>query len=351
MLHIVLLILKIIGIILLSILGILLLSIICVLFVPVCYRIEVTREEGEGKTPVTARIKITWLLHLVNILIRYPHEVIVRVRLLFFTVFRIPEKKKEKKEKKHKKGKRDKREEKRTEKRDKKDRTSSSTEPEKPQDERHSEIQPESEEAQIKVSSPTVTEEWSRWDTDISQQLDTTENEVSEESEEGTGVIAKIRRLFHKIKLLATKIKSFFENIQYTIQRFCDKIKSVLDNIQSYRDVLESDAFKQSMTLCKTELGSVLKGLRPDKFEADVIVGMNDPAVTGEILAICGMLYPLIGQHVRIVGDFECEQTRVEGRVYIRGRIKAFTFLRMAVKVYFNKDVKTLIKQLKKEAA
>lgn len=343
MLHIVLLILKIIGIILLCILGILLLSIICALFVPVRYRIEVTREVGEGKPPFTARVKITWLLHLVNILIRYPHEVIVRVRLLIFTVFRIP--------KKEKKSKRNKREEKRTKKRDKKDRASSSTEPEKPQDERLNDVQPESKETEIKVNSPAVKEEWSRWDTDITQQLDTPEDEVSEESEEGTGLIAKIRRLFHKIKLFATKIKSFFENIQYTIQRFCDKIKSVLDNIQYYREVLESDAFRQSMTLCMTELGTVLKGLRPDKFEADVIVGMNDPAVTGEILAICGALYPLIGQHVRIVGDFECEQTRVEGRVYIRGRIRAFTFLRMAVKIYFNKDVKTLIKQLKKEAA
>lgn len=346
MLHIVLLILKIIGIILLCILGILLLSIICALFVPVRYRIEVTREEGEGKPPFTARVKITWLLHLVNILIRYPHEVIVRVRLLFFTIFRIP-----KKEKKEKDSKRNKSEGKRTKKRAQKSKESSSIELQQPQDERQIEIQPENKETEIKVSSPAATEEWSRWDTDITQQLDTPENEVPEESEEGTGVIAKIRRLFRKIKLLVTKIKSFFENIQYTIQRFCDKIKSVLDNIQYYREVLESDAFRQSMTLCKTELGSVLKGLRPDKFGADVIVGMSDPAVTGEILAICGALYPLIGQNVRIVGDFECEQTRVEGRVFIRGRIRAFTFLRMAVKMYFNKDVKTLIKQLKKEAA
>lgn len=343
MLHIVLLILKIIGIILLSILGILLLSIICVLFVPVCYRIEVTREEGGGKPPFTARVKITWLLHLVNILIRYPHEVMVRVRLLFFTVFRIPEK--------EKKRKRNKSEGKRTEKRAKKSKDSSSIELQQPQDARQSEIQPESEETAIEVASPAVTEEWSRWDTDIKQQLDAPEDEVSEESEEGDGLIAKIRRLFHKLKQFATKIKSFFENIQYTIQRFCDKIKSVLDNIQYYREVLESDAFKRSMTLCKKELGSVLRGLRPDKFEADVIVGMNDPAVTGELLAIFGALYPLIGQHVRIVGDFECEQARVEGRIYIRGRIKAFTFLRMAVKVYLNKDVKTLIKQFKKEAA
>ena len=90
MLHIILLILKIIGIVLLCILGFLILSVLCGLFVPVRYRIKVSREEGEGKPPVTAHVRITWLLHLVNILVRYPAEVIVRVRIFVFTIFRIP---------------------------------------------------------------------------------------------------------------------------------------------------------------------------------------------------------------------------------------------------------------------
>lgn len=68
MLHILLLILKIIGIVLLSILGILLLGIICALFVPVRYRIEAVRQEGEGQPPAAVRVKVTWLLHLINFL-------------------------------------------------------------------------------------------------------------------------------------------------------------------------------------------------------------------------------------------------------------------------------------------
>ena len=72
MLHIILLILKIIGIVLLCILGIIILALFCVLFVPVRYRIEVMRKEGEDEPPVDVRVKVTWLLHLLNILIRYP---------------------------------------------------------------------------------------------------------------------------------------------------------------------------------------------------------------------------------------------------------------------------------------
>ena len=121
------------------------------------------------------------------------------------------------------------------------------------------------------------------------------------------------------------------------------------DNIQYYREVLESESFRQSAALCKRELVWVLKKLKPDKFEADFIVGMEDPAATGEILAICGMLYPLIGQNIRVVGDFDCEKTHIEGLLYIRGRIRVITFIRTAVRIYFNKDIKKLIKLFKKE--
>lgn len=352
MLHIILLILKIIGIVLLSILGIIILAILGVLFVPVRYRVRVAREEGEDRPPVTAYVKVTWLLHIVNILVRYPAEVIVRARVLIFTLFRIPEK--EKKEKKKKRAKKEKKIKEKKEK--KKNREEENVKPEETDENiDNQEFDPETmiletqdvqvlpEERETSTVS-TVTEPY------VAFMGDEEIESEPEESEEKKSLFDKIEKILSKIKQIIEKIKALLENIQYTIRKFCDKIKAVLDNIQYYREVLESDPFRQSLQMCKGELGWVLKRLKPDKFEADLIVGMENPATTGEILAICGMLYPLIGQHVRIAGDFECEKTRVEGRLYIRGRIRMFTFLRIVIRLYFNKDIKKLIKLLKKEA-
>lgn len=313
MLHIILLILKIIGIILLSIVGIILLAFVSVLFVPVRYRIRLTREEGENAPPVTAYVKVTWLLHFINVLVRYPAKVTVRARILLFTLFRIPDKDK----KSHKKRKSDK-----------------SSLKEKHKKEKEQEPQ---EEVPAKVDVPKSYEAFGGADAD------------SAEREEGGGDEENIS-FFGKIRLIFKKIKEFFQNIRYTIRTFCDKIKSVLDNIQYYREVLEGEPFRNSMELCKKELSWMFKKLKPDKFEADFIVGMEDPAATGEILAVCGMLYPLIGPNIRVVGDFECEKMRIEGRLYMRGRIRAFTFLRIAIRIYFNRNIKQLIKILKKEA-
>ena len=174
-----------------------------------------------------------------------------------------------------------------------------------------------------------------------------TEGDVPK-SDKTPSFMDKLRALPEIIKKIIHKIKSLFENIQYTIQRLCDKMKSISDTIQYYKDVVESDIFQRSFRLCKGELTAILKSLKPQKFEAKLIVGMDDPAATGKILSICGMLYPVLGGQVDVVGDFE--RKRIEGRVYIKGRIRFWTFLRVAVRIYFNQDIKKLLKLLKKEA-
>lgn len=346
MLHTILLILKIIGIVLLCVVGILLLMTACVLFVPVRYRIRLTREEGEDKPPAVVYVKVTWLLHLVNVLVRYPAEQFVRARIFIFTVFRIPKREKKAGKAKESEKRRDKKQS------DKKANgkasgaveTDVSADADAVTDTRGpaNSVEDKGSEASVMAKEDTLPEESGE---DFVQS--TAEQEESNDKE---SFFTKIRQIFAKIRQIIEKIKEFFENIQYTIQKFCDKIKTVSDNIQYYREVLDSAPFRQSVELCIGELGWVLKKLKPDKFEADFIVGMEDPAATGEILAICGMLYPLIGQHVRVVGDFECDKTRIEGQLYIRGRIRAITFLRTAVRIYINKDIKKLIKMLKKEA-
>ena len=331
MLHIILLVLKIIGIVLLCVVGILLLLTACALFVPVRYRIRLTREEGEDKPPVVVYVKVTWLLHLVNVLVRYPAEMIVRARIFVFTLFRIPQKG-EKAERGSEKG---------------KEKTGKSYEKGKKKKEAVETAPTIPEERKVPESSVVTKEDTLLKGNREDFVQHTTDQEETKKQE---SLFAKIRQIFTTIKQIVVKIKEFLKNIQYTIRRFCDKIKAASDNIQYYREVLDSVPFRQSVTSCKRELGWVLKKLKPDKFEADFIVGMEDPAATGEILAICGMLYPLIGQHIRVIGDFDCEKTRIEGQLYIRGRIRVITFIRTAVRIYFNKDIKKLIKLLKKEA-
>lgn len=347
MLHILLLILKIIGIVLLSILGILLLGIVCALFVPVRYRIEAVRQEGEGQPPAAVRVKVTWLLHLINFLIRFDGKLFVRVRIALLTILRIP--KKERRRKKAEQGESGGKKEK-IKKQEDSVKQDKKEEPAQSKDEAESGLQ----ETTATESLPKLQERREE-PTKITQTLPEEESEGSVEAEDGEedtgtqekpGFWDKLCVIPKILQRLVEKIRGLFENIEYTINKFCDKIRSVSDTIEYYREVLEGEAFKRSFALCKDELATIVKRLKPRKFEASLIVGMDDPASTGEILAVCGMLYPIIGGHVDVRGDFE--QKRLEGEILIVGKLRMFTFLRTAVRIYFNKDIRKLYRLLKR---
>ena len=115
MLHILLWMLKILGILLAALLAVLLFVFVCVLFVPVRYRIAAEGKLG-GEQPVRVGVNVSWLLHIIRVSAFYPKKagtdagtgIGIKVRILCFTVFdtakkKKTEKKQEKREKKEKK--------------------------------------------------------------------------------------------------------------------------------------------------------------------------------------------------------------------------------------------------------
>lgn len=342
MLHILLLLLKIIGIIILCILGTIILVFLCILFVPVRYRVEVDRKEGENEPPVVVKAKVTWLLHFINVMVRYTKEFYLRVRILFIPVFRLPRKEKSRTGKRKKKEKIEETEQQKEEIEEKREKKVEEKE-EKPEEvkEKREKIAAEHGKDSIKESSKQARDEKSG--KEIPRITVKRKERVTEQD---TGV--RLQNFVHKLRALWEKIQNFIENIQYTIRNICDKIKTVQNDIQYYSDVVKSDVFQNTLSLCKKELCRLLKGILPGTFEADLVVGMDDPASTGQILAVCGMLYPVLGEHINVVGDFE--QKRLEGRIFMKGRIYGITLLYVCVKIYFNKNVKKMYKLLKKEA-
>ena len=329
MLHILLLILKIIGIILGSLLGIILLCLILALFVPVRYRADARRTEGEGNPPVEVSAKITWLLHFINIRLEYSTEFRLRVRILLFTLFCLPEKqKKETKEKKKKKN--------RKKSKDKKD--------------VKKEDNVESQET-VKNKAESKAEETFKTETVSEPENGETEKlrQVEADTEETKSTAEKPPKIPINKRIVKgiTKIYQILKKIWYTITGICDKIKKIRKNIEYYVNVLQSDTFRKSFSLCKEELISIFSSIRPRKFQADLIIGMDDPASTAKILSYYGMLYPFIGGNVNITPDFD--EKRIEGFVKLKGKITLFTFIRAAVHIYFSKDIRKLLKLFKKE--
>ena len=352
MLHIVLLILKIIGMILGTLLAVLLVGLCVALFVPVRYRIEARRSEAEGAPPIEAEGSVTWLLHFVNIRFQYPADVYLRARLFLFTVFRLPPKQKRKESgrggngRKNKKGRGG----------DRKERREGSSPVEEEHGAGNAEETRSGKNTEGTQGGGNTEETQGRENTEGTQGGEnpekTNDGNIKEERMPSEKTISvseeeKKRSLAEKIKAVLERIRKFFQNIWYTLTGICDNMKTIWENIEYYMDVIRRDTFQKAFSLCREELYSIFSYIRPRKFQADLIIGMDDPAATGKILSYYGILYPFIGGHVNIVPDFD--RKRIEGSVLIKGKVRLFTFIKAALRIYFSKDIRKLLSLFKKE--
>ena len=73
--------------------------------------------------------------------------------------------------------------------------------------------------------------------------------------------------------------------------------------------------------------------------------GTGDPASTGQLLGIIGVLYAKTGNFLDIRPNFMEKQ--LETDIEMKGRIQVFTLLLIALKVYFNQEIKNLIVEFK----
>ncbi len=307
--------LKIIGILLLCLLVLILALLLLVLFVPIRYKVKGYRREND-EAPVRIAVKVTWLLHILNMAFCYPEETFVRVRIFCFTVFSTE--KKEKKEGKKKTAKAAV-----TEKAGQADKTDNGNEAENADN--------------AKKAPDTAEPAPAKENEDDTQTQQTMREEPDQEPEEPT--LSKFfKKLFELLK-----------NIKYTIWQIYDKIKHIIKNIRYYIKIIESDAFSGAWNVCSKEVLSLLKSILPGKLSADFVIGTGDPAGTAKILSVYGILYPVTGDHIRITPEFE--RSVVEGDFFIKGKVTVIKLLKTAIKLYFNKDLRKVIRLFKKEAA
>lgn len=330
-LTVLLLILKIFGIALLVLLGILLVLLLIILFVPVRYRGSGYREEGDP-VPVHAQLKVTWLLHLVRVSFGYPEEAFLKVKVLFFQILPAKEKKKKRKKGKAESAAGDAKNTETAE-------TAENTDKLTGKDTEKVSEQKTSDEGNASEEKNPDKDRTGNGDERIG---DDSDERIGDASDEDSGDDRRTLPDF------ARKLFSAIRNIKYTIRKIYDKIKHIIRNIRYYIKILQTESFKRAFALCREQLLWLLKTVLPRKVSGTFTIGMEDPATTGQILSIYGILYPLIGDSITVIPDFE--KPVMEGNFRFKGKITAFTLIRIAAKIYFDKDLKRVIRLFKKEA-
>lgn len=135
------------------------------------------------------------------------------------------------------------------------------------------------------------------------------------------------------------RIPSSVENFTLTIQNICAKI-------ESYQKFLEHPRTKAAFSLIKDRFFRLLRHVFPTRIQGTLTFGSSDPSVTGAVLAILGMTIPLHKNCIAVTPLFE-DRNVILGNIQIKGRIYGVVLLKTALELYFNKNIKYIIRRWK----
>lgn len=155
-------------------------------------------------------------------------------------------------------------------------------------------------------------------------------------------------KILQKLQKAGEKVLAWCQKLKCTFYKICDKIKEIWKKIDYYQRLWELESTQNEIRVCKERIGKALKHILPYKFRAELQLGFEDPATTGNVMGIWGMLYPWIGEQIRVVPYFD-EQI-MKGHFYLKGRICVFTVLVIAIQFYFDKELRKLIRRVKRHS-
>lgn len=297
-LHILLWILKIIGILILVVLGLFVLGMVVVLFVPVRYEGKISGDVADWRN-AQGYVRISYLLRIFQIRLRFAEQ-------KFEWEIRIAWKKIGQDKKEHRK----------------------EAEKEK-KAVREKKIVPEQKPVAV-MEKPSS-----------DQKKGTKQKHVRKPD-----VVKKTSDKKKKAekKSLSRRLTDLYKNICGKMEGLQEKIKKAEKRKEQiwgfFTDKVHKDAFRKG----KTVLCTFLKAWKPEKLQGFMVYGMDDPYYTGKLLAYLAMLYPFYGEWLQITPDFE--NLVLKGDLYIKGHLRMNHAAAAVIKLVSDKNVRSTVREI-----
>lgn len=353
--HVLLLILKILGIILGSIVGVVLFLVLLVALVPIRYAGYLDKNEK-----LYAKARGSWLLHLLHItFVLEDKETELKVKLFGFTIY--PKKEKPQKPKKKKK-KKSKKPEKAGKEKIKNEPAVPAVQEDKQEEEQENltleqpvemseeytdagteELHEEKAEAPAEEQADDLTQENSEDGTEeqpVEQAAEQIEEQTAEQSEEQN--TEDKTDFFDKLEKILDKADDAFEGFSDKIKNIYDNIAEKLENIYNkwvkLKNIVDDERVTRTVKLALKLVGKALKHILPRRIKGYAEYGFDDPSTTGYISAVLGALYGRLGEAFTFNPDFS--EKKLNANVKFRGRIRIGRLGLIALRLLLNRDFK-----------
>lgn len=299
MLHILLMILKIIGIILAIILAMVLLVVAILMFSPFRYRIDAKCDGSLDSLNVA--IKFSWLYRLIAGYVTYQEQKTDWQLRIFWKQQNVEDKKEE---------------------------TAAASDEEESYQEEEKSYEAEKVEEPKKLEQPEETEGL----------------KAEERSEDVRSSVSMKSKEPKKAEKRAKK--NIFEKIKYTFRKICDKIKLIGEKAEKVQEFIENEIHRKAFLKIKEELFRLLRFLKPKKLIGRVHFGFEEPDLTGKALGWLSIFYPFYADHLILEPDFQEEV--LEGELHVEGKVRIAYMAVVCLRIFICKEVRTTFQHIRK---
>lgn len=156
--------------------------------------------------------------------------------------------------------------------------------------------------------------------------------------------IKQERARYEERKTKRTDFGDRARHVWKKIQTGWNKIKSGKMKWETWMEQYHDEKNQASIRLLKKEGIRILKSLAPKKFAANLHVGLGDPSYTGLLLGAVACFMPIYEDAVCLEPNFE--EPMLEGDVMFKGKLRLGTFVLTAIRMWNDKNLRTIIKKL-----
>lgn len=164
--------------------------------------------------------------------------------------------------------------------------------------------------------------------------------ETAQETTQDTTQPKKIRWHFlHPAEIydyIITKILSWLDVIE-------KKYRQVKRNIRKVFREIVSETNREYVLFILGEVKKIFKHILPRKHRIYLHLGFADPSLTGELLGAYAVIKNALGLNWILEPEFE--QEVLEVKMQLKGRIQLLQLLIIAIRVYFNKTTRKLLRR------
>lgn len=307
MVHILLLILKIIGIIFLAVFTLCLL----ILFFPVTYRVK---GKFDGKD-FHISVKCGWLFHLLHFGGKFSNEEnTAKIRIFGIPINLLKEKQEPEKKNKKKK-----------QKKNKKEKSSVESRPKEIVEE--------------KQKDDYISKKGEQQTDDTILKKDEKPIEEKKQYRQKNSFIAKIKAVFRTVCKFIKKVKN-------TVKKAFKDGKGAYNKAKEIKAFITANTTKEAYQYGKRIILKTVKHVFPTKIKAKIHFGFEQPDVTGKMLGYIAMIIPVFRINTKcidIIPDFD--KKVIEGNIKIKGYFFMGILLIYGLKFYFKKEIHDIIKK------